>query len=58
MAEWFKRSTVNTFYRGSSPLKAYVFKYFISYILYKIKRIIISEHVEIGKQSSLKKKWK
>jgi hypothetical protein len=35
-----------------------VFKYFISYILYKIKRIIISEHVEIGKQSSLKKKWK
>lgn len=22
MAEWFKRSTVNTFYRGSIPLKA------------------------------------
>ena len=21
MAEWFKRSTVNTFYRGSNPLK-------------------------------------
>ena len=23
MAEWFKRGTVNTFYRGSNPLKAY-----------------------------------
>ena len=22
MAEWFKRGTVNTFYRGSNPLKA------------------------------------
>ena len=21
MAEWFKRGTVNTFYRGSNPLK-------------------------------------
>ena len=25
MAEWFKRGTVNTFYRGSNPLKAYKF---------------------------------
>jgi hypothetical protein len=24
MAEWFKRGTVNTFYRGSNPLKAYL----------------------------------
>jgi hypothetical protein len=23
MAEWLKRGTVNTFYRGSIPLKAY-----------------------------------
>jgi hypothetical protein len=23
MAEWSKRGTVNTFYRGSNPLKAY-----------------------------------
>jgi hypothetical protein len=23
MAEWFKRGTVNTFYRGSNPLKTY-----------------------------------
>ena len=22
MAEWFKRSTVNTFYKGSSPFKS------------------------------------
>lgn len=29
MAEWFKRGTVNTFYRGSNPLKAYtkIFNY-------------------------------
>jgi hypothetical protein len=26
MAEWFKRGTVNTFYRGSNPLKAYLNK--------------------------------
>jgi hypothetical protein len=26
MAEWSKRGTVNTFYRGSSPLKAYFIK--------------------------------
>ena len=25
MAEWFKRGTVNTFYRGSNPLKALIF---------------------------------
>ena len=25
MAEWFKRGTVNTFYRGSIPLKALIF---------------------------------
>ena len=42
MAEWFKRGTVNTFYRGSSPLKA----------------LKIHEHVEIGKQSPLKQEWK
>ena len=24
MAEWFKRGTVNTFYRGSNPLKALI----------------------------------
>ena len=29
MAEWFKRGTVNTFYRGSNPLKAYSIKYLI-----------------------------
>lgn len=29
MAEWFKRSTVNTFYRGSIPLKTYKNKYCI-----------------------------
>ena len=23
MAEWFKRGTVNTFYRGSNPLKTF-----------------------------------
>ena len=27
MAEWYKRGTVNTFYRGSNPLKAYSIKY-------------------------------
>ena len=26
MAEWSKRGTVNTFYRGSNPLKAYFIK--------------------------------
>ena len=26
MAEWFKRGTVNTFYRGSNPLKASNYK--------------------------------
>jgi hypothetical protein len=26
MAEWSKRGTVNTFYRGSNPLKAYTKK--------------------------------
>ena len=26
MAEWSKRGTVNTFYRGSNPLKAYSIK--------------------------------
>ena len=26
MAEWFKRGTVNTFYRGSNPLKTLNFK--------------------------------
>jgi hypothetical protein len=26
MAEWYKRGTVNTFYRGSNPLKAYSLK--------------------------------
>lgn len=31
MAEWFKRSTVNTFYRGSKPLKALNFSYFSSF---------------------------
>ena len=37
MAEWFKRSTVNTFYMGSIPLKAWfylipwlAFNYFFS----------------------------
>lgn len=25
MAEWFKRGTVNTFYRGSNPLKTLKF---------------------------------
>jgi hypothetical protein len=35
MAEWFKRSTVNTFYRGSSPLKALHY-----IILYNFKNII------------------
>ena len=24
MAEWFKRGTVNTFNRGSNPLKAFI----------------------------------
>ena len=37
MAEWFKRGTVNTFYRGSNPLKTYnsfiLFReYLVSYI--------------------------
>ena len=27
MAEWSKRGTVNTFYRGSNPLKAYFINY-------------------------------
>ena len=30
MAEWFKRSTVNTFYRGSIPLKALLKKLVIT----------------------------
>jgi hypothetical protein len=29
MAEWLKRSTVNTFYRGSNPLKAFMFNSFL-----------------------------
>lgn len=33
MAEWFKRGTVNTFYRGSNPLKAY--NYSSEFILFK-----------------------
>ena len=32
MAEWFKRGTVNTFYRGSNPLETY--NLFV-YIIYK-----------------------
>lgn len=33
MAEWFKRGTVNTFYRGSNPLKAYLtLLYYILFI--------------------------
>ena len=51
MAERLKRGTVNTICRGSSPLKA-----FLVFNLYRLK--ILSEHVEIGKQSFLKKKWK
>jgi|HubBroStandDraft_6_1064221.scaffolds.fasta_scaffold97841_1 hypothetical protein len=43
MAEWLLRGTVNTFFRGSIPLNALNF---------------YSEHVEIGKQSPLKKEWK
>ena len=36
MAEWFKRGTVNTFYRGSNPLKAYLTKlYYILFIFYR-----------------------
>ena len=33
MAEWFKRGTVNTFYRGSNPLKALKIYNFLSFIL-------------------------
>jgi hypothetical protein len=33
MAEWFKRGTVNTFYRGSNPLKAYKIIFNIVYCL-------------------------
>jgi hypothetical protein len=35
MAEWSKRGTVNTFYRGSNPLKAYI-------LIIQIKVLIIS----------------
>ena len=41
MAEWFKRGTVNTFYRGSNPLKALkIFNFILGLLhasLYKIK---------------------
>lgn len=56
MAEWFKRGTVNTFYRGSNPLKTLkskvkiLFKIYNIAAAYKLKMNKInsnSEHVEI-----------
>lgn len=37
MAEWFKRGTVNTFNRGSNPLKAYKLKFLFFNFLTKNK---------------------
>jgi hypothetical protein len=52
MAEWFKRGTVNTFYRGSIPLKTFKFK------KKETKRKILKANMlKFGKQSSLKQKW-
>lgn len=35
MAEWLKRGTVNTLFRGSNPLKTYN-----TYLIYKLKKKI------------------
>ena len=40
MAEWSKRGTVNTFYRGSIPLKAY--------IKIKIKGVLLISLARLG----------
>jgi hypothetical protein len=40
MAEWFKRGTVNTFYRGSNPLKALCY-YNIKYGLQNLNQYFI-----------------
>lgn len=47
MAEWFKRGTVNTFYRGSNPLKTLnlkilrlLFNIFIVFYFFNYKRSI------------------
>ena len=38
MAEWFKRGTVNTFNRGSNPLKAYKLEIiFFNFLTNKIR---------------------
>ena len=37
MAEWYKRGTVNTFYRGSNPLKAYNINIKYKYKILNIK---------------------
>lgn len=42
MAEWLKRSTVNTFYRGSNPLKAFMFNSIYLALDYYLKLIIIT----------------
>ena len=41
MAEWFKRGTVNTFNRGSNPLKAYKLEILFFNFLTKINLDII-----------------
>ena len=41
MAEWFKRGTVNTFNRGSNPLKAYKLEILSFNFLTKINLDII-----------------
>lgn len=41
MAEWFKRGTVNTFNRGSNPLKAYKLEILFFNFITKINLDII-----------------
>ena len=50
MAEWLSQSTVNTFFRGSSPLGACPFSF-------HSKNNGLTNMLKFGKQSSFKQKW-
>ena len=57
MAEWLSQSTVNTFFRGSSPLGAFALPSSSGRACFPKDPRDFTNMLKFGKQSSFKQKW-